>query len=83
MLCLRATNVLTAATLKYTTGVGITAAAGTQTCPPVVALPTIYARTISKLLHNVQAYLFIRKVAMYNNYLVVLTSGNLRTCCHP
>uniref|UniRef100_A0A0V0H428 Putative ovule protein n=1 Tax=Solanum chacoense TaxID=4108 RepID=A0A0V0H428_SOLCH len=29
------TSFLTAATLRYTLGVGITAAAGTKTCPPI------------------------------------------------
>lgn len=43
------TSVLTAATLIYATGAGITAAAGTRSCPPVVSHRGIYTLSISKL----------------------------------
>jgi len=70
----RTTNVLTAATLIYAIGAGITAAAGTRLALQLL-LREIFTFASLQSSHS--------EVATSLHYLLLCRLGNLRACCHP
>ena len=71
------TSFLTAATLVYATGAGITAAAGTR-----LALQLIIDKGF-KFFSFQLATVEPSHIVIYCHYLLVLRLGNLRACCLP
>jgi hypothetical protein len=75
------TSVLTATTLKYTIGAGITAGAGTRLfLQLLLGLSSNQPTLQTVLLVPFSAW---EKVVISRHYLAVLALGNFRACCRP
>lgn len=72
------TNVLTATTLIYAIGAGITAAAGTR-----LALQWILVKGFKVYSFQLQGLGCESCIVIFRHYLPVLGVGNLRACCLP
>ena len=72
------TNVLTATTLIYAIGAGITAAAGTR-----LALQLILVKGFKVYSFQLQGLGCESCIVIFRHYLPVLGVGNLRACCLP
>ena len=70
------TSILTTATLIYTVGAGITAAAGTR-----LALQSVFITHVAFVSFQVQDNMPC--IVIYCHYLPVSRMGNLRACCLP
>ena len=75
--CNSTTSVLTATILIYAIGAGITAAAGTETCPPIDTRCDVYIALIP--IADTEWY----GIDISCHCLPVLGLGNLRACCLP
>ena len=71
------TSFLTATTLIYATGAGITAAAGTR-----LALQLVLDRVFALFSFQLPD-LYRPSIVIYRHYLIVSILGNLRACCLP
>ncbi len=71
------TSFLTATTLIYAIGAGITAAAGTR-----LALQLLLVKGFKLYLFQLQDTI-VPCIVIYCHYLPVLGLGNLRACCFP
>jgi hypothetical protein len=72
------TSFLTATTLAYAIGAGITAAAGTR-----LALQSFLVKVFALFSFRLRYFFSKRRIVIYCHYLPVSGLGNLRACCLP